>query len=81
MLLEKVKVNLANAGYYGSLLKPNDLLLAVDRAGKIMNNRSGEPEVILCNFELVWKISDTKNKQGGSLSSWNGQAVPSASEG
>ncbi len=59
MLLQKVKENLRIAGYDGSLLKPNDLLLAVDSAGKIMNNRYGEPEVIICNFELIWKISDT----------------------
>ena len=59
MLLQKVMENLRNAGYDGSLLKPNDLLLAVDSTGKIMNNRYGEPEVIICNFELIWKISDT----------------------
>jgi hypothetical protein len=79
--LDKVKENLRNAGYDGSLLKANDLLLAVDSNGRIMNNRSGGPEVILCNFELVWKIPDIEKKQGGSLSSGNGQAVSSASEG
>jgi len=57
MLLEKVKENLKNAGYDGSLLKANDLLLAIDSNGKIMNNSYGEPEVIICNFERVWKIS------------------------
>lgn len=59
MLLHKVKENLKNAGYDGSLLKSNDLLLAIDSNGKIMNNSYGEPEVIICNFELIWKISDT----------------------
>jgi hypothetical protein len=58
MLLDKVKENLKNAGYDGSLLKANDLLLAVDSNAKIMNNSYGEPEVIICNFELIWKISD-----------------------
>jgi hypothetical protein len=59
MLLHKVKENLRKAGYDGSLLKANDLLLAVDSSGRIMNNRYGEPEVIICNFELIWKISET----------------------
>ena len=57
-LLQKVKDNLKNAGYDGSLLKANDLLLAIDSKGKIMNNTHGEPEAIICNFELIWKISD-----------------------
>jgi hypothetical protein len=58
-LLAGVKDKLRKAGYDGSLLKANDVLLAVDSDGRIMNNRSGEPEAILCNFELVWKISDS----------------------
>lgn len=58
MLLENVKENLKNAGYDGSSLKANDLLLAIDSKGKIMNNSYGKPEVIICNFELIWKISD-----------------------
>jgi len=33
--------------------------LAIDSKGRIMNNTDGRPEVILCNFELVWKMSDT----------------------
>lgn len=57
-LLDRVRENLRNAGYDGSLLKHNDLLLAVDSAGEIMNNRYGEPEVIICNFELIWKMSE-----------------------
>ena len=58
-LLNKVKENLRKAGYDGSLLKANDLLLAIDSNGMIMNNSDGGPEVILCNFELVWKMSGT----------------------
>lgn len=61
MLLEKVKENLKNAGYDGSLLKANDLLLAIDSNGKIMNNSYGEPEVIICNFERIWKVSGTSD--------------------
>jgi hypothetical protein len=56
-LLGKVKENLRKAGFDGSLLKANDLLLAIDSNGGIMNNSDGGPEVILCNFELVWKMS------------------------
>ena len=58
-LLDMVKEKLRKAGYDGSLLKANDLLLVVDSNGKIMNNNYGEPEVIICNFELIWKIPDT----------------------
>ncbi len=58
-LLTGVKEKLKGAGYDGSLLKSNDLLLVVDSTREIMNNSYGEPEVIICNFELIWKISDT----------------------
>ena len=56
ILLDKAKERLKNAGYDGSLLKTNDLLLAINDEGEIMKNNSGEPEVIICNFELIWKI-------------------------
>lgn len=58
MMLDKVKENLRNAGYDGSLLKPNDLLLATDGNGQIVKDASGNPLVIICNFELIWKIAD-----------------------
>jgi hypothetical protein len=58
-LLLKVKERLKQAGYDGSLLKRTDLLLAIDSSGKIMNNTYGEPEGIICNFELIWNISDS----------------------
>ncbi len=54
--LEKVVARLRAAGYDGSLLKPNDLLLAVDAKGGIMKDKSGEPDVIICNFEVIWKV-------------------------
>jgi len=56
-LLEKVKERLKNAGYDGSLLKTNDLLIAMNDDGEIMKNSYGEPEVIICNLELIWRIS------------------------
>jgi len=80
-LLDNIKEKLRNIGYDGSLLKANDLLLAVDSRGKIMNNSDGGPEVIICNFELIWKIPETDKTQGGLLSAGTGQSVPSASEG
>ena len=53
--LERVKERLRGAGYDGSLLKENDLLLALDSKGQIMKDNSGEPDIIICNFEIVWK--------------------------
>jgi hypothetical protein len=45
-------------GFDGSSLKVNDLLLAVDEKGQPMRNNSGDPVVIICNFELIWKIAE-----------------------
>jgi hypothetical protein len=56
--LEKVVARLRAAGYDGSLLKPNDLLIAIDAQGRIMKDKTGEPDLIICNFEVIWKISD-----------------------
>lgn len=56
VLLYKLKEKLKKTGYDGSLLQENDLLLAIDSNGDILNNNYGEPEVIICNFELIWKI-------------------------
>jgi hypothetical protein len=58
--LDSVKAKLRNSGFDGSLLKANDLLLAIDSTGKIMNNIYGEPEVIVCNFELIWQIPENE---------------------
>ncbi|RJQ50835.1 MAG: hypothetical protein C4526_11285 [Nitrospiraceae bacterium] len=55
MLLNKVKENLKDVGYDGSLLKLNDLLLATDGKDGIMRDSTGNPLVIICNFELIWK--------------------------
>jgi hypothetical protein len=54
--LRKVIERLRQAGYDGSLLKANDLLLVLDSKGKIVNDKSGEPDVIICNFEVLWKV-------------------------
>jgi hypothetical protein len=58
LLLGKVIARLHKAGYDGSLLKPNDLLLAIDSQGVIMKDKSGEPDVFICNFEVLWKLGE-----------------------
>jgi hypothetical protein len=55
--LDAVKRKLKLHGFDGSSLRVNDLLLAIDDKQQIMKNNSGEPVVIICNFELIWKIS------------------------
>ena len=55
-LLDEIKAKMKDAGYDGSLLRANDLLLAIDNNGELMKNSKGGPEVIICNFELIWKI-------------------------
>lgn len=56
--LDRTIERLRAAGYDGSLLKPNDLLLALDAKGGIMPEKSGEPDIIICNFETIWKTAD-----------------------
>ncbi len=58
LLLERVKKNLMNVNYDGSLLKPNDLLLAIDSNGEIVGDNSSNTLVIICNFERIWKCPD-----------------------
>ncbi len=55
--LERAVSRLREAGYDGSLLKANDLLLAINAGGEIMKDKAGEPDVIICNFEVIWKMS------------------------
>ncbi|MBI4710712.1 MAG: hypothetical protein HY759_06405 [Nitrospirae bacterium] len=56
MLLDNVKTRLRDVNYDGSLLKPNDLLLAIDSNGNAVKDDSGSLLVIICNFELIWKL-------------------------
>lgn len=55
--LDTVKEKLKQNGFDGSSLRANDLLLAVDDKKEIMKKNSGEPMVLICNFELIWKLS------------------------
>lgn len=63
MLLEKVKEKLWKANYDGSLLKPSNLLLAIDGNGNIVTDSFDSPLVVICYLELIWKRSGTQSKQ------------------
>ncbi len=54
-LFESIRRKLDNAGYDGSLLKANDLLLALDPDNALLKDRDGLPEVRICNCELIQK--------------------------
>ncbi|HXX57626.1 MAG TPA: hypothetical protein VEI96_06470, partial [Thermodesulfovibrionales bacterium] len=62
--LDAVKEKLKNCGFDGSSLRSNDLLLAIDDSGKIMTDGSGEPVVLICNFELIWRVSSPSVARG-----------------
>jgi hypothetical protein len=57
-LLEKTVARLRDAGYDGSLLRPNDLLVVLNSKGEIIKDSSGAPEAIVCDFELIWKTPE-----------------------
>ncbi len=57
-LLDRVKDNLVKLNYDGSLLKANDLLLAVSDGKQVIRDESGEPLVIISNFEFLWELPD-----------------------
>lgn len=56
-LLEKVRSALEKAGYIGTLLTMDDLVVSVDSEGRIVRDGSGSPVAVICNFEYIWKIS------------------------
>ncbi len=45
-----------NAGYDGSLLRPNDLILVLAPGGELHRDAEGLPEARVCNFELIRPI-------------------------
>jgi hypothetical protein len=55
-LMLRVLRNLENIGYDGSLLRENDLIIAYDPKGEIVNDGTGQPEVRITNFEYIKKI-------------------------
>ncbi|MDH4161965.1 MAG: hypothetical protein OEW15_04660 [Nitrospirota bacterium] len=54
---ERTAERLHEAGYDGSLLKPDDILVAVDSQGGLMNEQNGEPALIICNFEVLCRMA------------------------
>jgi hypothetical protein len=53
--LDMIKEKLHRNGFDGSSLKLNDLLVALDSNSGFLKDAAGEPLVIICNFELIWK--------------------------
>jgi hypothetical protein len=51
-----VQHKLQQAGYDGSLLEGNDILLALDPEGKIVRDKEDDFEARICNFELIKKL-------------------------
>jgi hypothetical protein len=55
-LYDMVLARLSNAGYDGSLLEGNDILLALDpTAGQFLKAGDGKPEARICSFEFIRK--------------------------
>jgi len=55
--LDMVKARLHTSGYDGSSLKLNDLLVAQDSNSGFLKDENGELLVIICNLELIWKLT------------------------
>ena len=55
-IFDAVRQKLKTAGYDGSLLRGNDVLLALDPDGEIVKDRDNSPEARICNFELIRKL-------------------------
>ncbi len=55
--LDMIKAKLHHNGFDGSSLKLNDLLVALDSNKSFLKDAAGEPLVIICNFELIWKLT------------------------
>jgi hypothetical protein len=55
-LFNRILERLAAAGYDGSLLEGNDMLVAQDPEGKLLCGADGVVEVRVCNFELIRKV-------------------------
>jgi hypothetical protein len=54
-LFDRIQERLNTVGYDGSLLKANDLLLALDPDNILLKDDGGLPEVRICNCELIKK--------------------------
>ena len=47
---------LKNIGYDGSLLEANDMLVAFEPGGSLLRDEDNQPQIRICNFELLQKI-------------------------
>ncbi|MFC1641647.1 hypothetical protein ACFL5O_03005 [Myxococcota bacterium] len=56
VLFEHACGRLRRAGFDGSLLNWNDFLVVLDPHGELVRDDSGEPEVRLCDFELLRRL-------------------------
>jgi hypothetical protein len=52
-LMDITLSRLRNAGYDGSLLELNDILISFDPDGRIITDAENLPEARICNFELI----------------------------
>jgi hypothetical protein len=64
-IFEYVKEQLRRAGYDGGLLSGNDVIVAIDAAGRLVRNAQGMPEALISNFELLRKLPLTGNRARG----------------
>jgi len=55
-MLEDVLNRLTEAGYDGSMLKANDLIIAIDHGGAVVRREDGRPDAIITNFEFIWRL-------------------------
>lgn len=52
-IMDRVQKRLRGVGCEGNLLEPNDLLLAITPDGSILTDGTGQPDVRICNLELI----------------------------
>lgn len=54
--LNKIRTMLHDSGYEDLNLRGNHVMLSLDSNGKIVIDQAGEPELRVCNFELLKKL-------------------------
>jgi len=55
VILKKMKTDLNNVHYNGSLLKPDDILLSQDSNGNIVKDDTGSLLAVICNFRYIYR--------------------------
>jgi hypothetical protein len=59
-LYEDMLCRLQGVGYDGSLLKHNDMIVAIDAEGALLRNDDGLIQLRLCNFELLRSLTHSR---------------------